>query len=428
MNRRPRKTRKKPINYDSLEQRCVLTFILPTPFADGDQPIFTQPSSEQPVTETAINEIEVSINGDSQFLSDGDTLGLNAGDDFSVLNIEVQSPFTDGVFAAEAYLNKLGETGASQIDYSDGRFSERQGNFAANGATGFIDGLEGSWSVESGWDRLTISLVHYSESGVEVASIFRLNVTVGEPDLALTTDLLDKWASQEFFTNERIAIPGLWQNVGQGDYHNYAEADVFFGHDVDTVDVVWAGALVGNSGDAVEGFFTNVRGGDNFDGLFVAQEAGEYIIEFTVDPENSLSESNEDNNKHVVKIKVNEAQSEASDYDFQKHDDLRLTFVNEQQFAWGFGIQNDSDQAVENWAVQIQNATYVLDASQLTNQSAFELFSTDNGDGTYDYLFVGTSDIERFSGIPGGNIEWHGVNFGEAIKSSSFEVGVVVVS
>ncbi|WP_350285377.1 hypothetical protein [uncultured Croceitalea sp.] len=91
---------------------------------------------------------------------------------------------------------------------------------------------------------------------------------------------------------------------------------------------------------------------------------------------------------------------------------LNTTFFNEQQFSWGFGLQNSTGSAIPNWEVRITNADYQIDASQLTNQSAFTYSEIDNGDGTYDLIFTGTSAIAAFGGIPGGNIQWSGVNFG----------------
>lgn len=110
--------------------------------------------------------------------------------------------------------------------------------------------------------------------------------------------------------------------------------------------------------------------------------------------------------------------------EFEATDDLRFTFINEQQYAWGFGLQNDSPEAVEEWAVQITNATYNLDADLLSNNLAFELTTTMNDDGTYNHLFVGTSAIAGYGGIPGGNIEWFGVNFGGPVTSDGFQHGV----
>ncbi|WP_396637472.1 C-type lectin domain-containing protein [Maribacter sp. R77961] len=92
--------------------------------------------------------------------------------------------------------------------------------------------------------------------------------------------------------------------------------------------------------------------------------------------------------------------------------DLNTTFFNENQFSWGFGLQNNTSAQVDNWEIVITNADYQLDASQLTNPSAFVYTEIDNGNGTYDYTFTGTSPLPPFSQIPGGNIEWPGVNFG----------------
>jgi len=91
---------------------------------------------------------------------------------------------------------------------------------------------------------------------------------------------------------------------------------------------------------------------------------------------------------------------------------LNTTFFNENQFSWGFGLQNNTSAQVDNWEIVITNADYQLDTSQLTNPSAFVYTEIDNGNGTYNHIFTGTSPLAAFSQIPGGNIEWPGVNFG----------------
>jgi hypothetical protein len=91
---------------------------------------------------------------------------------------------------------------------------------------------------------------------------------------------------------------------------------------------------------------------------------------------------------------------------------LNTTFFNESQFSWGFGLQNTTGTQIDNWEVRILNANYQLNYAQLSNQSAFTYSDTDNGDGTYDLVLTGISPIAPYSGIPGGNIEWPGVNFG----------------
>ncbi|MGB3151335.1 MAG: C-type lectin domain-containing protein [Maribacter sp.] len=92
--------------------------------------------------------------------------------------------------------------------------------------------------------------------------------------------------------------------------------------------------------------------------------------------------------------------------------DLSTTFFNENQYSWGFGLQNNTGIQIDNWKVIITNADYQLVYSQLSNQSAFTYADTNNGDGTFDLVLTGTSPIAPFSGIPGGNIQWPGVNFG----------------
>lgn len=101
---------------------------------------------------------------------------------------------------------------------------------------------------------------------------------------------------------------------------------------------------------------------------------------------------------------------------------LNSTFFNQQRFAWGFGLQNSTGAIIPNWEVRINNANYQLNVSQLSNQSAFTYTEIDNGNGTFNLILKGTSAIPAFGSIPGGNIQWSGVNFGFNPTSSGISV------
>lgn len=644
-----------------------------------------------------ISYLKLLVNGEERQLSHADNvLTLVAGDTVEVSEIGFSSDATEGVFAAEGYVNKIGDlTSASLIDYNDGRFSEREDNAAATGGEGAIAGLNNSWTVEAGWDRLTINLIHYTESATQVEGRFFVNMQVGEPDFAFDTDVLDKVTQQEITVGDEVVIPGGWFNSQSGVFHNYGEVDIY--HDCDPNTILWAGALVGNAGDSVEGEFVNTRPNDPFSTRWTPDVPGEYILRYYVDPEDIAAESNEDNNTYEIRLTVKEAiapapvavddtfdtgssldviendqptrdgetlysenfesetlgwttdpngtdtattggweatapvgtawngvelqleapegdtafvtggnedgdagsedvdggvtsaisealsvpsdldatlslkynfahlhnssnedffrvsvvgenetevvlekrgdavdrpgewrdfsadlsafagqsvqllveaadngdpslveagiddiqittadapikvnefsqgehgtvtlnndgtfnytaeqgfsgqdsftynltdgenvsntatvnvnvESENQPGDFIANEDLAFTFTNEAQFAWGFGLQNHSGEQVDNWAVEIENANYNIDAQQLSNQDAFELTTTQNADGTFNHLFVGTSPIAAFSGIPGGNIEWFGVNFGFRPSSDGFTSGMATDS
>lgn len=172
--------------------------------------------------------------------------------------------------------------------------------------------------------------------------------------------------------------------------------------------------------------------GDNKSDQLLSDEAAEVFEEYSEqlkERADKIAESLDDLNLNDLNFGFNFDSLDdvnQNGFDFESRDELRLTFVNQQQFAFGFGIQNDSGETIENWAVAIKGANYKLDVSQLTNQDAFVLHTSVNDDGTIDYLFEGTSAIRPFGGIDGGNVEWHGVNFGQAVSGSSFEVGVLV--
>jgi len=99
--------------------------------------------------------------------------------------------------------------------------------------------------------------------------------------------------------------------------------------------------------------------------------------------------------------------------------DLIANFFNEQQFAWGFGVQNTTAEDIGSWQARISNANYELDPSQITNNNLFSYSQANNGDGTFDHTFTGTGGISAFSSLP--NFEWQGVNFGGPISSDGIE-------
>lgn len=101
---------------------------------------------------------------------------------------------------------------------------------------------------------------------------------------------------------------------------------------------------------------------------------------------------------------------------------LNTTFFNQQQFSWGFGLQNSTGNNIPNWEVRITNANYQLNPSLLSNQLAFVYSEVDNGNGTFDIKLTGTTAIPAWGGIPGGNIDWPGANFGFSPTSDGISI------
>ena len=425
--------------FEKLEERCVLSGNgfdlpdLPSELAlvatEDIQPGDVEAAQE---VQTEVTSVTLRINGEEQVVNLNDPqLELAAGDVVEVVEIGLNSNATDGVFAVEGYINKIEDSSsASLIDYEDGRFSLIEDNFTANGGSGVVQGLDGSWEVGNGYDRLTLTVLHYTESGVDVAARSLIQLEVGSADFAFDESVFQALREGSFQVGENLDIFGRWFNNGTGKFHNYAEVDIY--HESNREQIIWAGALTGNptSDNLIEGFFTNTRADDPFTEVFVPELEGNYIFRFYADPEGIVAESNESNNQIDVIVNVTGAEDTTpttpSGFElFEANEDLRLTFVNEGQHSFGFGVQNDSNQSVENWAVQILGADYKLDASQLTNSSTFELSVIENADGTYDYLFVGTSPLAASSNID--NIQLNGFDFGHDISSSSFTVGQIKV-
>jgi len=300
------------LRYENLEDRRVLSatgFETVVPDTLDDNGAFVTSVDQTDFgfqQDEAISYLKLLVNGEERQLSHADNvLTLVVGDTIEVSEIAFSSDAQEGVFAAEGYVNKIGDlTSASLIDYNDGRFSQRDDNAAATGGDGVIAGLNNSWTAEAGWDRLTLNLVHYTESATEIAGRLFVNVQVGERDFAFDTDTLDKVTEQEITVGEAVVIPSGWfNNNSSGAFHNYAEVDIY-NNSGNPDAIVWAGALVDNVGDSVEGEFVNTRSNDQFTERWIPTAPGEYTLRYYVDPENSAAESNEANNFYEITLTV----------------------------------------------------------------------------------------------------------------------------
>ena len=78
---------------------------------------------------------------------------------------------------------------------------------------------------------------------------------------------------------------------------------------------------------------------------------------------------------------------------------LDFNFFNESQYSFGFSIQNNNSTAYYPYEVYIDNATYQFDLSQL-NYDGFDLYQTNNGNGTFDYYFLAQDPIQPYSSSP----------------------------
>ena len=304
-------TNARTLRFESLEDRRVLSatgFESVAPDTNLDNSAFVSSVEESNFgfqQDEAISSLTLLVNGEERRLSDADNvLNLVVGDTVEVSEIAFSSNAQEGVFAAEGYINKIGDlTSASLIDYNDGRFSDSSRDFAANGGDGVVAGLNNSWTVEAGWDRLTLNLIHYTEAATDVAGRFFVNLQVGQPDFAFDTEVLDQVTQQEITVGDQVVIPGGWfNNRGTGLFHNYAEVDIY--HDSNPDAVIWAGALVGNVGDSVEGEFVNTRANDGFSERWTPDAPGEYTLRYYIDPENSAAELDESNNFYEIKLTV----------------------------------------------------------------------------------------------------------------------------
>jgi VCBS repeat-containing protein len=298
------------LRYENLEDRRVLSVngIEADPTQDTAYVTSDFEDSGYVFQEDAISHLKILVNGEIRTLTPtNNTLELVDGDHVEVIEIGFYSTETTGVFAAEGYVNKIGDlSSASLIDYNDGRFSGGERDAVANGAYGTIGGLANEWVVESGWDRMTINLMHYDVDSTEVGARFFAQLQVGQPDFEFDTEHLDTILDQEIMVGEAVTIPAKWLNNVAGNFHNYAEVDIY--HSSDTEVIVWAGATVGNASvdNSIGGEFLNTRDSDPFSERWTPDAPGEYILKYYLDPEKIVNETNEENNQYEIRLTVNE--------------------------------------------------------------------------------------------------------------------------
>jgi hypothetical protein len=325
-----RPTNSRNLRFESLEQRRVLSgdglggdassdsgFVAP----EDDSSVYGLPQDD------AISYVKLVVNG-TEFheLTPGNSLlEVTRGDSVEVVEIGIETTDETGVFAAEGYVNKIGDlTSASLIDYNDGRFSDPSRDFAATGGNGAILGLNNSWEVQDGWDRMTINLMHYDVDSTEVAGRFFVSLQVGVPDFEFDVEHLETVLGQEIHVGDEVSIPARWINNLDGNFHNYAEVDIY--HASDTETIVWAGALVGNANadHSIEGEFLNTRDDDPFSEKWTPEISGEYVLKYYLDPEHVASEASEENNQYEIRLNVKEPASapEAVDDSFEVRERL----------------------------------------------------------------------------------------------------------
>lgn len=110
-----------------------------------------------------ICSLQYTINdGPTQTIYNNGVIPLQLNDVFKITNYTYfapeDTPLTAEQIAVEAYLFK----GASEPDYSDGRFTPRGGAvivFPGENSGGNISGS--GWTIQEGWNRLIVVLVHY---------------------------------------------------------------------------------------------------------------------------------------------------------------------------------------------------------------------------------------------------------------------------
>ena len=307
------------LRFEPLESRQVLSASLPTVDSTG----FVEPvDSTMAVFDTAIDEglaardarlaisaIHLRVGDRSITINSLDQLiKMEVGDRLAVVGIDyrlAEGVEVSGKVAFEGYLNKL-KGSKLRTDYSDGRFGRHEQDGQLPTGESSHGGLDGEWTMKAGTESVTLVLVRYDESGATVEDRVTLKTQVGTPDFVMSSRAIATSRGGQLVVGETARIYGLWANVGEGTYRNYAEVDVY--HESDPSTIVWAGTLSRTLGgnQAVIGEFHNSASDEQFSKRWTPNQAGNYVLKFYADPEQSWDEVSEENNVTTIKVTVKE--------------------------------------------------------------------------------------------------------------------------
>ena len=312
--------RYRQLRVESLETRQMLSAnsLLYAP-ADADSTAFEAPAQQRILEDSelgardqklAISAIHLLVGGEQVTVtSAAQVVEMNLGDSLEIVGIDYRlanGEILSGKIAFEGYLNKL-DGSDLKTDYSDGRFGRHEQEGQIPGGNAKHSGLDGVWKMEAGTESLTLVLVRYGDDGsVTTEDRVTIRTQVGTPDFAMSSRILVRGEQGPVRAGDTTKIYGIWGNLGEGTYRNYAEVDIYHSSNPDKI--VWSGALEKTLGgrQAVLGEFHN--GPDSkFSERWIPVESGVYVLKFYTDPEKSWNESSETNNDNAVKIKVLDA-------------------------------------------------------------------------------------------------------------------------
>lgn len=242
----------------------------------------------------------------------------------------------EGIIAAESCIHKVPEAvdgGAGAFDFADGRYGGATTTEPIVAGEGFHGGVNDGWTVEEGWDRISVALIRYFGNSSEVEASFHAKLQIGEPDFVITKSLAKQVKKMKKLTvGETVELKGGWANNGTGRFHNYMEVDIYHMSNPDYPE--WVGVLVGNANaeGKVEGAIENHNDSDSFSVHWTPQQAGEYMLLVAVDPEDAWSETDETDNRQKLYVTVHEAKEtkkDAAKKDKERHQPADVDFESE---------------------------------------------------------------------------------------------------
>lgn len=258
-----------------------------------------------PAPAADLTALLLKINGTPQWVHESETPVLvKPGGTFEVAGalIDVSGELVQvgGVLQMEGYLRASTKKDAlGEFNYGDGRFSSA---LAVDEAA--LDqthaGLAGQWEVSAEHNRLSVALVHYVGDQVVVTDRFFVQLQTELADFEVSADINGN-GNRTIKVGQLVQLWGEFDNVGDGTFSTYLEADIY--HQSDLTNPIWVGTLEGKAGE-VSGQVRNENENDPFDKFWRPDQSGTYLIKVYVDPEHHWIEANEDNNVFVFQVEV----------------------------------------------------------------------------------------------------------------------------
>lgn len=250
------------------------------------------------VTSADITGVVLTINDMQHAVTDSESfVTVNRGDVVEVEKVDYVAegePGGDSVLAIEAYFRKSGS-----FDYDDGRFGDTAGHDVFDEQTELL--VDGGWTVEADWDRMSIPLMFYGGDQAVAQDRFFINFQVEDNrDLRYSArDTMFALRAESFSAGKSTDLWASWRNDSPSPQKAVTSVEIT--NVSDRSAVVWTGrftATVAPSETATGAFL------DDQGEMWTPERSGVYRVRFEVDVDGLLEETNERNNEGAWVIRV----------------------------------------------------------------------------------------------------------------------------